>query len=161
MVFVLSGCTALAVMGKKAVNFSIRKSQPVIFKRGVGILKIVVFSLCGQDNPIQGVHERRKTPTLSKQVGKNNPVKKNVKRGGIRRGGRKKCRKNINETMVFIGSNSAGLANKVDSFRRLISLFSPGVIFIQESKLKRKGMIKEDNFVIFEQLRKTSGGGGC
>ena len=62
--------------------------------------------------------------------------------------------------MVFIGSNLAGLANKVDSFRRLISLFSPGVIFIQESKLKRKGMIKEDNFIIFEQLRKTSGGGG-
>ena len=42
----------------------------------------------------------------------------------------------------------------------MISKFSPGVIFIQESKLKRKGLIKEDNFVMFEQLRKTSGGGG-
>ena len=42
----------------------------------------------------------------------------------------------------------------------MISKFSPGVIFIQESKLKRKGLIKADNFVMFEQLRKTSGGGG-
>ena len=60
----------------------------------------------------------------------------------------------------MIRANAAGLANKQDSFHRLISLFSPGAIFIQESKLKRKGLVKADNFVMFEQLRKSSGGGG-
>ena len=62
--------------------------------------------------------------------------------------------------MILIGANAAGLSNKLDSFQRLISLFSPGVIFIQESKVKRKGLLKADNFIIFEQLRKSSGGGG-
>ena len=61
---------------------------------------------------------------------------------------------------MLIGANAAGLNNKLDSFQRLISLFTPGVIFIQESKAKRKGLIKADNYVIFEQLRKSSGGGG-
>ena len=60
----------------------------------------------------------------------------------------------------LIMPNAAGLNNKLDSFQRLISLFTPGVIFIQESKAKRKGLIKADNYVIFEQLRKSSGGGG-
>ena len=61
---------------------------------------------------------------------------------------------------MLIGANSAGLMNKLDSFQRLISVFSPGVIFVQESKVKRKGSIKTEDFIIFEQVRKSSGGGG-
>ena len=62
--------------------------------------------------------------------------------------------------MILIGANAAGLRNKLDSFHRLISLFSPGVFFIQESKAKRKGLIKAENYIVFEQLRKATGGGG-
>jgi AAA15 family ATPase/GTPase len=79
-------------------------------------------------------------------VGEGEPVKKNMPRGGIRRGGRKKSRKNINESMIMIGANAAGLSNKLDSFQRLISLFSPGVIFIQESKIKKEGSGKGRQF---------------
>ena len=60
----------------------------------------------------------------------------------------------------MIGANAAGLSNKLYSFQRLISLFSPSALFIQETKAKRKGLIKADNFIIFEQLRKSFGGGG-
>ena len=62
--------------------------------------------------------------------------------------------------MVFLGSNAAGLLNKMESFKRNISVFNPGVFFIQESKTRRKSKVKLDNYVIFEQIRKDSGGGG-
>ena len=62
--------------------------------------------------------------------------------------------------MVFLGSNAAGLLNKLESFKRNISVFNPGVFFIQESKTKRKNKVKIDDYVVFEQIRKDSGGGG-
>ena len=74
------------------------------------------------------------------------------------RRGRK--RNKTEKKMIFIGSNSAGLLNKVDSLKRNIKNFLPGAIFIQESKAKRKNKIKLDDYVIFEKLRKESGGGG-
>ena len=62
--------------------------------------------------------------------------------------------------MTFLGTNSAGLLNKIKSFKRNIQLFKPGAVFIQESKTKRKNKIKLDDYVIFEKIRKKSGGGG-
>ena len=62
--------------------------------------------------------------------------------------------------MNIIGCNSAGLLNKMESLKRNIQIFNPGVIFIQESKTKRKDKVKLGNYVIFERIRKTCGGGG-
>ena len=62
--------------------------------------------------------------------------------------------------MNIVGSNSAGILNKLESFRRNISLFTPGVYFIQESKVPRKGKVKVNDYVIFERVRKVGGGGG-
>ena len=62
--------------------------------------------------------------------------------------------------MNIIGCNSAGLLNKVESLKRNIQVFQPGVIFIQESKTKRKNKVKLGNYVIFEKIRKDCGGGG-
>ena len=62
--------------------------------------------------------------------------------------------------MIFLGSNAAGILNKKESFKRNIENFNPVAFFIQESKTKRKNEIKMDNYVIFEQIRKDSGGGG-
>jgi len=62
--------------------------------------------------------------------------------------------------MYILGANSAGLFNKKDSFLRNISLFNPGVIFIQETKARQKNKIKLDNYTVFESIRKNSGGGG-
>ena len=62
--------------------------------------------------------------------------------------------------MVILGANAAGVANKIDSVKRLISRFNPGVIFIQETKLRRKNKIKLDQYEVFEQIREKSEGGG-
>ena len=62
--------------------------------------------------------------------------------------------------MHILGSNAAGILNKKESFMRNISLFNPGVYFVQESKVPRKGKIKLSDYVIFERVRKAGGGGG-
>ena len=61
--------------------------------------------------------------------------------------------------MHILGSNAAGLLNKVESFKRNISLFNPAVYFVQESKVPRKGKVKLSDYVIFEHLRKVGKGG--
>ena len=62
--------------------------------------------------------------------------------------------------MYIIGANAAGLFNKLDSFDRNVSLFNPGVIFVQESKARRKNMLKMNDYTVFELIRKDSNGGG-
>ena len=61
--------------------------------------------------------------------------------------------------MFILGSNSAGLLNKKESFIRNISLFNPGVYFVQETKVPRKGKLKISDYIIFEDVRKSGGGG--
>ena len=76
------------------------------------------------------------------------------------RRGRKKSKTKNQIKMNILGSNSAGLLNKKESFFRNISLFDPSVYFIQESKVPRKGKVKHSDYVIFERVRKIGGGGG-
>ena len=62
--------------------------------------------------------------------------------------------------MFILGANAAGLFNKKESFLRNISLFNPGVFFIQESKARVKNKIVLNDYITFELLRNNSGGGG-
>ena len=62
--------------------------------------------------------------------------------------------------MYIIGTNAAGILNKLESFEHLVTKFKPGVFFIQESKTNRKNKIKLGDYVIFEQTRNKSCGGG-
>ena len=62
--------------------------------------------------------------------------------------------------MNIFGSNAAGLLNKTESFFRNISLFNPGVYFVQETKVPHKGKIKLNDYLIFESVHKVGGGGG-
>ena len=68
--------------------------------------------------------------------------------------------KNKNSKLVLLGSNAAGLKQKMECLQSKISKFTPGCIFIQETKLYKKGQIKLPNFVIFEQVRSNTKGGG-
>ena len=83
-----------------------------------------------------------------------------------KRGKRKSIKRNDknlikNEKKMYIlGANAAGLFNKLESFNRNISLFKPGVFFIQESKARQKNKIKLNDYVIFEHIRNLSAGGG-
>ena len=62
--------------------------------------------------------------------------------------------------MFILGANAAGLFNKLESLYRNISTFNPMVVFIQESKAKRKNKLKLNDYTIFEKVRKHSNGGG-
>ena len=62
--------------------------------------------------------------------------------------------------MNILGNNAAGILNKLDSLKQNIQTFCPGVYFIQETKSRRKGQIKLDDYVVFEYIRKDKGGGG-
>ena len=62
--------------------------------------------------------------------------------------------------MFILGGNSAGLVNKNESFLRNISLFKPAAYFVQETKVPKKNKIQVDDYIIFENIRsKTTGGG--
>ena len=77
----------------------------------------------------------------------------------VKRGKRKSKAKTCYKTMNILGNNSAGLLNKLESFDRCIEKFQPGVFFIQESKCTRKNKVKHPEYVMFEHVRKNSGGG--
>ena len=62
--------------------------------------------------------------------------------------------------MFILGGNAAGLLNKKDSFIRNISIFKPAAYLIQESKVTQKNRLEVTDYVIFEHVRKNSGGGG-
>ena len=59
-----------------------------------------------------------------------------------------------------MGFNAAGLFCKLESFKRNISIFMPGVIFVQETKARQKNKLKIENYSIFEQIRANNAGGG-
>ena len=86
--------------------------------------------------------------------------KKNVKRG--KRKSRRKLiinNKNI-KNMTLIGANTAGLLNKIQSLKSLISRFEPAVILLQETRVRSKNKLKLDNYFVYEHIRTESGGGG-
>ena len=56
--------------------------------------------------------------------------------------------------------NSAGLRPKLSTFYKVINDLNPSIFFIQETKLKEKGKLKVDDYVIFEKLRSTRKNGG-
>ena len=63
----------------------------------------------------------------------------------------------------FLGINSAGLSSKLHSFDKLLSDVTPGVFFVQETKMRRIGNIKTPNvkkYQVFELVRKSKGCGG-
>ena len=61
---------------------------------------------------------------------------------------------------VIFGTNCNGIASKKESLHSLIDkLKHCGVFFLQETKVHRKGLIKIENFEIFEVVRCLKSGG--
>ena len=73
---------------------------------------------------------REESRTLQKTL-EINPKK--IRRG---RGESKKCINDKNLNITIIGNNCAGLTGKIESLKRTIEVFAPGVIMLQETKLK-------------------------
>ena len=62
--------------------------------------------------------------------------------------------------MTIFGTNANGILAKKDSLVNSIHQLQPGVIFIQESKVSRKGQLKIENYEIFEVVRENCPTGG-
>ena len=62
--------------------------------------------------------------------------------------------------MNILGSNAAGLLNKLKSFEMNLNKFKPSVYFVQETKCRRKNKVSHPDYIVFEHIRKKSGGGG-
>ena len=78
---------------------------------------------------------------------------------------RRKTRRGLNKKqkhsrLVAIGCNAAGLKQKVKSLESKIEKLNPGCVFLQETKLYKKGQVTIDGFTPFEHVRNTSKGGG-
>ena len=73
---------------------------------------------------------------------------------------RKNNVKSEREKIVLIGANAAGILNKMDSLQRIIKVFKPAVIFLQETKVRQRNKLKLNGYDIFENPRTHSSGGG-
>ena len=58
--------------------------------------------------------------------------------------------------------NANGIMSKIDSFKKIVEDLEPSVIFIEETKVRKIGMLKLDQFQFFELIRinKNVKGGG-
>ena len=82
-----------------------------------------------------------------------NKSKKSVKNS-------KSKKKARNKVLTIFGTNCNGILGKKDSLLTNIQHFQPGVFFLQETKVGRKGQIKIDNYEIFEVVRENCPTGG-
>ena len=102
-------------------------------------------------------HFFRKSPNKGAPSKIVNSLKKKIRRG---RGVRKSTLHSNMTNLSIIGNNTAGLTGKLDSLKRLIQVFNPAVILLQETKYKTKGKLRLEGFEIFEQLRENNNEGG-
>ena len=71
---------------------------------------------------------------------------------------RRSIKKNYINYLQVIGINCNGLSGKRDSLVANISVLNPSAFLVQETKFRKKGLFKLNNYEIFESIR-TSGGG--
>ena len=94
-------------------------------------------------------------------MGKSKKILKATKRGGVRSRNNRNKKKFKNEKFSIMGTNAAGLKAKKDSLIENIRLFErPSVITIQETKFRKMGTLKIENYEVFEKIRTGSYGGG-
>ena len=116
------------------------------------------------DEPLD---EPKPIPAISKpvehRIQSKQPVKTTTK-GGTRRGyGRQNRRKENNGIkgveFSILGTNSNGIQAKKESLLKNINTFQPSVITIQETKLRKTGILKLHGYQVFEKVRSGLGGG--
>ena len=60
----------------------------------------------------------------------------------------------------IIGINANGISSKLQSLQHILNSLNPGVVCLQETKLRKVGKLKCKNYITFELVRKDSAGGG-
>ena len=59
----------------------------------------------------------------------------------------------------MLTTNAADLRMKKNSLKNIISYFNASIFSVQETHFRKKGRFTQDNFFIFESIRKKEGGG--
>ena len=74
---------------------------------------------------------------------------------------RRKSSKNVSKKLRLLGVNAAGIKSKMTSFKKIISDLNPTLFFIEETKFKETGKMRDmENYVVFEKVRENGTGGG-
>ena len=68
--------------------------------------------------------------------------------------------KTKSKVLTIFGTNVNGILGKKESLVTNIQYFQPGVFFLQETKVSRKGQIAVENYEIFEVVRPNCPTGG-
>ena len=94
-------------------------------------------------------------------VDRKKKILKNVQKKDrkTKRGGKDKNKSKSEGKFVIYGTNSAGLASKLESLKNVCKTVQPKVFMIQETKLSKHKELKIDQFEIFERKRNDKGGG--
>ena len=82
---------------------------------------------------------------------------KRIRRG---RGDSRKYYENKSSRFVILGNNIAGLNGKLDSLKRILEVFQPGVVMLQETKTRKPSTLKLKELIFFEKIRENNEGGG-
>ena len=85
-------------------------------------------------------------------------LKSKTRRGYGRKNRKHKCENKLELSLV--GTNSAGLNTKRESFFHLVNTVKPSLITLQETKVSARGTIKLPGYQCFEHIRANKGGGG-
>ena len=64
------------------------------------------------------------------------------------------------KVFTIFGTNANGILGKKESLVTNINFFQPGVFFLQETKVSRRGQIAVENYEIFEVVRPNWPTGG-
>ena len=130
-----------------------------MFKSGLHILawgvywQVSFFSLSPQPKESKLVTKKSTLRPKNVKVKNLNKSKKSVKNS-------KSKKKARNKVLTIFGTNCNGILGKKDSLLANIQQFQPGVFFLQETKVGRKGQIKIENYEIFEVVPENVPQGG-
>ena len=98
-------------------------------------------------------------PTSSQTTGRKSEIlSKNRKRKKTTRR-TLKTRANCTNYFTVVGTNANGILSKLDSLENLVDHFKCAVLFLQETKVSRKGQVKIPGYDIFEVVRSNAKGG--
>ena len=89
-----------------------------------------------------------------------NKTNKSKTRRGYGNKNRNKNNKEKNKQLSIVGTNSAGLNSKKESFFSIINIIKPSIITVQETKHSKFRTLKIPGYQTFERIRNGKSGGG-
>ena len=72
----------------------------------------------------------------------------------------KKVNRPNNVKLSVFGSNINGVSSKMNSLKDNIGIFKPSIITLQETKVRKKGLVKLPGYQVYEWVRTENIGGG-